>query len=394
MRPLGPWAGAERIAVAVSGGADSLCLALLAARWGAPRDIGVLGLIVDHGLRAESAGEARLTAARLGSRGIASRILTLDRLQPGASLAERARAARYAALRAGCRAGGIVDLLVAHHAADQAETVLMRSRAGSGPDGLAGMASLCETDALRLLRPLLAQPPQRLRATLRGFQLQWVEDPSNQDAHALRTRLRRELASPGATGRVTELLAAAAAAAAARMAGDLEQARELALTTMLKPEGFALLPPRLVAPRALAALIRTVGGASYAPPMRKVAALVEAPRPSTLAGTRLMPAGRLGPGWLLLREAARVEAPVSALPGAVWDRRFRLCGPVSELPPGASIGALGRDAAGGDRRGGLPAAVLAVMPTLRDADGRPIRQMDALRFEPAVPATERAVFPT
>ena len=392
MRPLGPWASAERIAVAVSGGADSLCLALLAARWGMPRGIRVLGLIVDHGLRAEAAGEARLTAARLDAHGIASRLLTLDGLPPGPSLAERARAARYAALRACCRASGIVDLLVGHHAGDQAETVLMRRRAGSGADGLAGMASLSETDALRLVRPLLTQPPERLRATLRGFAVGWVEDPSNRDDRALRSRLRRELAGPDAAGLAAELLAAAAEAGAARTARDLEQAGDLALTTMLMPEGFALLPPRLVPPRALAALMRTIGGASYPPATRGVAALVQDPRPATLAGTRLMRAGRLGAGWLLLREAARVGAPVPAVPEAVWDRRFRLRGPATDLPPGLSIGALGRDAARDRTRPDLPAAVLAVMPTLRTADGRPVRQIGIFDFEPVVPATTRPAF--
>ena len=392
MHPLGPWAGAERIAVAVSGGADSLCLALLAARWGMPRGIAVLGLIVDHGLRAEAADEARLTASRLAAHGVASRILTLDSLPAGPSLAERARKARYAVLRAGCRASGIVDLLVAHHAGDQAETVLMRSRAGSGADGLAGMASLSETDALRLVRPLLAQPPERARATLRAFGLEWVEDPSNRDVRALRTRLRRELAGPDVAGLAATLLAAAAEAGAARMARDLERAGDLALTTMLRPEGFALLPPRLVPPRALAALMRTIGGASYPPAMRGVRALVQDPRPTTLAGTRLMRAGRLGPGWLLLREAARVEAPIPAVPEAVWDRRFRLRGPATELPPGLTIGALGRDAGQERMRADLPAAVLAVMPTLRAADGRRVRQMAAVSFEPVVPATARAFF--
>ncbi len=231
-----------------------------------------------------------------------------------------------------------------------------------------------------------------MRATLRKLGLDWVEDPSNRDARALRTRLRRELAAPDAAGLAATLLAAAAQAGTARMARDLEQAGELALTTTLRPEGFALLPPGLIPPRALAALMRTIGGASYPPAMRGVTALVQDPRPATLAGTRLMPAGRLGPGWLLLREAARAGPPVPAVPDAVWDRRFRLRGPAADLPPGLTIGALGRDAA--RRGGGLPAAVRAVMPTLRDAGGDPIPPMGALSFEPVAPATQRPVFST
>ena len=392
MQPLGPWSGTARIAVAVSGGADSLCLAVLAARWAAAAGIEALALIVEHGLRAASPHEATSTVRRLSSRGIPSRILTLQGLNAGAALAERARTARYAALTACCREAGILDLLIGHHAADQAETVLMRRRAGSGPDGLAGMARLLETDDLRMLRPLLALAPERLRATLRASGLDWVEDPSNRDMAALRSRLRHELADPAAPpGLAAGLLREAAAAGGRRMADDLEQARLLAGTVMLRPEGFALLPPGLVPARALAALIRTITGSAYPPMLSSVAGLIRHPRPATVAGARLIAAGKLGPGWLLLREAAQVGPAVAAVPGALWDGRFRLQAGVAALPPGCVIGALGAGAA--ERtRSGLPAAVRAVMPTLRHADGSQVEQQAAFRFEPALPATQRSLF--
>ena len=393
MEKLGPWAGTRRIAVAVSGGADSLCLSLLASRWAAPRGIIVLGLIVDHGLREASAREAAQTATRLSAHGILSRILTLTDLEPGTALAERARDARYAILTSCCRDAGIVDLLVGHHAGDQAETVLMRRRAQSGPDGLAGMATLTETDDLRLLRPLLTVAPGRLRDTLRSHGLDWVEDPSNQDVRALRTRLRHELGDPhGQPGLAAGLLAEAGQEGGRRMARDLEQARLLAGSAMLRPEGFALLPPDLVPVRSLAALIRTIGGAPYPPITDSVAALVRNPRPATLAGTRLMAAGRLGPGWLLLREAAQMEAAIPAAPHAVWDGRFRLHVGPDALPPGSMISPLGDDAAAVRTRLGLPAAVLAVMPCLRRADGSLLEEAGWFSFTPALPATQQPVF--
>ena len=334
-----------------------MCLALLAARWAAVRGIATRGLIVDHGLRPEAADEAETTRDVLSAQGIDAVILRLRGLTEGPALAARARAARYAALAAACREGGLVDLLVGHHAGDQAETVLMRSRAGSGPDGLAGMAAVTETDDLRLLRPLLGINPARLRRTLQALGLDWVEDPSNRDARALRTRLRHELADDPALA--ADLRAAALAAGARRTARDLAQAEVLAAAAMLRPEGFVLLPPSLLQPRALGALLRTVAGAAHAPPAAAVEALARAPRPATLGGARLLPAGRLASGWLLVREASQVQGPVVAACGVIWDRRFRLR--EQPLPEGAFIAARAHP--------GLPASVGAVMPVLRDARG-------------------------
>jgi tRNA(Ile)-lysidine synthase len=97
-----------------------------------------------------------------------------------------------------------------------------------------------------------------------------------------------------------------------------------------------------------------------------VAALAAAPRAATLGGVRMSPAGRLGPGWLLSREAAAMQPPVAATPGAVWDGRFRL-GPGAALPAGGRLGALGTAAASLRHLPAarpLPAAVLATLPAL------------------------------
>ena len=365
MAELGPFEPAPRVAAAVSGGADSMALALLADAWARARGGALLALIVDHGLRTESADEAAATVARLSGRGIATQLLRLGGLAHGTALAERARDARFTVLTQACESAGILHLLLGHHAGDQAETVLMRALGGSGPAGMAGMLPLVETASVRILRPLLSIPPARLRATLVAAGLAWVEDPSNADRRALRPRLRVLRLDRDGDGPVTGALVAAAAASARRRAErECAVASELAAYVVLRPEGFALLPSSGLTPQALAAVIQVIAGAPFPPPTRSVASLADALKPATLAGTRLLAAGRLGEGWLLTREPAAMAAPVPAVVGAVWDARFRLMS-AGSLPPGAMLGAVGADASLLRRASVLPAAVLRTLPAIR-----------------------------
>lgn len=367
MAPLGPFEPAPALAVGVSGGADSTALVLLADAWARARGGRVVALVADHGLRPESGREAALTRARLAARGIASELLVLKGLAPGPALEERAWLARHAALRAAAARHGLLHLLLAHHAADQAETVAMRRLSGSGPAGLAGMAGLLETPEVRLLRPLLTVPPGRLRATLRAVGMAWVEDPSNADPALSRARLRAARADAAGTGVLARAcVAAATARGEARHRAELVRAGELAVRASLYPEGYALLTAGVIGPEALAALLRTLGGRVYAPSPRHVAPLAAALRPATLGGVRILPAGRRGPGWLVVREAAAVEPAVAARPGAVWDGRFRLVG-ADGLAAGCRLGALGRAAAALRRLPAarpLPSAVLETLPAL------------------------------
>ncbi|MGI4746308.1 MAG: tRNA lysidine(34) synthetase TilS [Janthinobacterium lividum] len=409
MMPLGPWPGSGAptpIAVAVSGGADSTSLALLVREWTAARGIRLLALVVDHGLRASSGQEAAETVARLQSHGIPARLLEVDGLRPGPAMAERARIARYEILTRACRDAGAIDLLLGHHAGDQAETVLMRMRAASGPDGLAGMAALVETRDLRLVRPLLSIAPARLRAVVKASGIGWVEDPSNHDPRALRTRLRSELGL-SETGLALGLLDSASARGVERAARQRDDASALATGGSLRPEGFALLPPALLPAGAMTALIRTVGGAAYRPQSRAIEALLRQPHAATLAGTRLTPAGRLGPGWLLLREATSIGPDQDAADGVVWDGRYRLEADRAAATSLADVlvSALGAEHVPMRAWSRLPAAVLSTLPVLR-REGRllavPHLSWSAepewagfrFRFQPPSPASEAAVFMT
>jgi tRNA(Ile)-lysidine synthase len=203
-----PRAGAA-IALAVSGGADSMAMLLLAAAAFPGR---VMAATVDHGLRAEAADEAALVAATCARLGVPHR--TLAPLAPiaGNSIQNRARAARYAALEAWLAEAGARLLLTAHHADDQAETLLMRLNRASGTSGLSGIRPCRRSGDMLVLRPLLRWRRRELREIVRAAGIDWVEDPSNADPRHDRTRYRAFL------GDQSLLSAGALAAAAAHIA--------------------------------------------------------------------------------------------------------------------------------------------------------------------------------
>jgi tRNA(Ile)-lysidine synthase len=362
MDKLGPFEPHPAVAVAVSGGADSTTLAILAREWTHRRDGSVLALVVDHGLRPASADEARITIERLTALDIPATLLSLSDLNHGPALAERARIMRYAVLTDACRKAGILHLLLGHHAADQVETLAMRVLRGSRTHGLAGMAALSETQGLRLLRPLLAIEPSRLRHFLTIAGIGWIEDPSNQDARAMRPRLRRRLAihMPHDTG----IPAASAAVGRLRSLEETQIAAELAVRAIIRPEGFALLSPGRIGSTALSALVQTIGGMSYPANPDQVGGLAAQPKSASIAGVRIMPAGRFGDGWLIAREEAAILAPVEAVPNAIWDRRFRLVAR-RPFPSGTTIGKLGDDAPRFRSSSDLPSALLRTLPALR-----------------------------
>lgn len=367
MDRLGPFEPRAHLAVAVSGGADSMALALLARDWTSRHEGTVLALTVDHGLRAESSIEAGVTLGWLAALGIPGRKLTATDLPRGPALAERARDARYRLLLDTCAAEGIPHLLLGHHRSDQVETVMMRALSSSTARGLAGMPALLETRFVRLLRPLLDVAPECLRRFLTARGVGWAEDPSNRDPAALRARLRQARADPSGTSEGSRSVALAARQAGEhRAARDRSIAQTLARRATIRPEGYAVLTPGAIDPEALAALLRTISGSPHAPPIDRVAALARALGPATLGGVRIVPAGRLGPGWLIVRERRAMEAAVAARPDAVWDGRFRLTHfPQDGFVTGLVLGALGSDAAKFRNRNGPPALVLHGLPALR-----------------------------
>jgi tRNA(Ile)-lysidine synthase len=362
MDRLGPFEPDPTLGVAVSGGADSMALALLAADWACQRDGMVQAFVVDHGLRPASGIEAQVTIQRLGRFGIPAKLLPLTALKPGSALAERARVMRYKVLSDACAQAGILHLLLGHHAADQVETLAMRVLRGSHTHGLASMSALRETTVVRLLRPLLAIEPELLRQFLRASGTAWVEDPSNRDMRAMRPRLRQGFADAVEAG--NDLSFALASVGRTRCQEETETADELARRVTIRPEGFALLSPGRIGVAALRSLVGTIGGARYLPGLAQITKLAAQPKPATLAGVRILPAGRFGDGLLVVREEAAIGDAIPASPGAIWDGRFRLIAP-RDIPAGVMISKIGSDAARFRGRAALPFTVMQTLPAVR-----------------------------
>ncbi|MCM0000104.1 MAG: tRNA lysidine(34) synthetase TilS [Erythrobacter sp.] len=263
----GLWPEDERegraLGLAVSGGPDSLALLLL-AHAALPGRIAVAS--VDHGLRAEAAAEVAMVGRIAEARGIPFTPLKVD-LAPG-NLQAQARAARYAALARWAREARLGAIATAHHADDQAETLLMRLNRGSGIAGLAGVRprGMIEGSETLLLRPLLGWRKAELAAVVAAAGIAPAEDPANTNPAFDRARMRAALA--GADW-LDPLALAASAAHIAEGWQALEWYAELDWHEMVLREdtdsgtpGFSYCAnvPRVIAIETILRIIRELGG--------------------------------------------------------------------------------------------------------------------------------------
>jgi tRNA(Ile)-lysidine synthase len=345
-----------QIAVAVSGGADSMALLRLVAGWRlegvGKTDVTVL--TVDHGLRAGSRDEAAMVARVAESLGLRHAILTWTRdARRSGGLQAQAREARYDLMAAYCHAHDIPALVTAHHLDDQAETFLMRLGRGSGLDGLAAIPEESVWSGIIVLRPVLDVPKTRLAATLIAAGLNWAEDPSNADQRFERARVRAGGDALAKLGLTPEALARSAhRLRRARAALDESAERFLAEQGAMSEAGYGLIArdallaaSEEIALRALARVVAAVGG--RAKPLRLsklealLASLANSPKTAhTLGGCRLQPIGeRIG----VFRETRGTGLPSLRLaPGqrALWDNRFRV-ELQSNAPDSVNVSALG-----------------------------------------------------
>lgn len=380
MQALGPFESAPYIAAGVSGGADSMALAHLLARWVGDRGGALLALTVDHGLRADSRREADQVAGWMARLGVTHRILSWDGPKPHSGVQAGARHARLRLLADAAADAGILHLALAHHADDQAETHRLRADRSSGPQGLAGMPAIREMERVRLIRPLLPVGKERLIAHCQALGQDWVEDPSNRNPAFARARLRLS-ESVGVGDRNAALVAADV-----RSQEDAETAHLLALHVRFQPEGWAILDDALfqrsphAAQRLAATLLRAVGGAPYPPAPAAVADLVtglcaDPGKGRTLAGCQFT---SVNGGWRLIREARNLQGPVTLRaggPSVIWDGRFRLWAEgFGQYTVQALDEALWRKAVAQSpslTRSDLPAAVRWTLPVIVDGD-RPL----------------------
>jgi len=303
------FAQVSALVLAVSGGPDSTALLMLAARWQRALKQGpkLLAVTIDHGLRKQSAGEARAVQRLARRLGVPHRTLRWQGEKPVTGLQEAAREARYRLLAAFAKSAKAHHILTAHTLDDQAETVLIRMARGSGVTGLAGMAPVSPLPVggdgeIMLVRPLLEIPKARLVATLARAKIDFADDASNSDPRFTRVRLRAlmpALAREGLDARRLALLARrlrranaaidAAVDAAAASASERTCTDEGAI--VLDAEKFGSLPAEV----ALRLLGRAVAQAGEEGPIRlgKLETLYEA-----LASAK---AAASGPGLRLRR---------------------------------------------------------------------------------------------
>ncbi|WP_417830300.1 tRNA lysidine(34) synthetase TilS [Thalassospira sp.] len=396
MRVFAPFETAPKILVAVSGGADSMALALLADEWCRARGGRAIAVTVDHGLRPAAATEARWVAGELARYGIEHIIKSWRGAKPASAVQQKARHARYQILDDLMAEMGIYHLVVAHHAGDQSETIAMRRGRDTSPIGLAGMSARRYLRHGRLLRPLLGIPKADLVATLKSRGQEWIEDPSNQDEKFERVRVRKALAANSS--------GTADGAKDAWTRKTLEQriGRLLAASVTLHPNGVAMIISDVfsgaqddldAAIHALGRVVRTVGGAAYPPAMDKLR--------GALDRLRANKTGRISLGGCVLhgrtshlyvyRELGRMaQDPVALRPELFpktdvigFDNRFDWLADDKELAAKAGLwmGPLGLCDVFHTKSfrralreivpfiGNLPRAALASMPALYDKEG-------------------------
>ena len=323
---------------------------------------------VNHGLRAEAAGEADQVAAVAASLGLRHTTLLWQGWDHSGNLQDAARKARRSLIAAWARQNDIATVALGHTQNDVAETFLMRLARGAGVDGLATMAQHWREGGILWQRPLLGFTRAELRTWLQTQGITWVEDPSNDNPRFDRVRARKVLAQVQPLG-VTP-------AGLAQVAANLAEAREAldaladqwANQTLHAEAGTVLINPALwTAPaetqrRVLQRVLLWIALADYAPrgsQLGHLLARLAAGQAATLAGVRFI---HERGGLRALREvkAAAPRCPANE----IWDGRWQVAG---DLPHGAELGALNVDGLAqcpAWRSTGLPRAALLASPAV------------------------------
>ncbi|MFK0300126.1 tRNA lysidine(34) synthetase TilS [Brevundimonas sp. NPDC090276] len=356
----------EPVAVALSGGGDSMALLRLAADWAKARGRRLLALTVDHNLNPQSADWTRFAGEAARQVGADWRALSWEAPVAGPGLTARARVARHGLIAEAARAAGARVVLLAHTLDDVAEADWMRARGSTLGRVREWSPSPVwpQGQGLMLLRPLLAERRKGLREDLRGRGVGWVEDPANADERFGRSRARAALAGealalPARSLRDHPPHAGEGEAGRFAWVGVLEVSRDVSASTLaaaLLCAGGGAVPPRGERLERLKA--RLAAGEDFS---------------AGLAGARVEAAGA---SVRLMREPGemkrRPQETVRLAPGvaAVWDGRFEIAATEPGWRVEAAAGRLVR-LSDADRRvvAGLPAGARGSLPVLVREDG-------------------------
>lgn len=294
------WPEGGRLGLAVSGGPDSLALLLLAE---AVMRGQVEVATVDHGLRTESGSEAAMVAELCAGHGIPHEILAVT-VPPG-NVQDAARQARYRALSEWADRRGIAAVATAHHADDQAETLLMRLNRASGVAGLAGVRArgTIPGSQLPVLRPLLGWRRAELAEIVEAAGLEAVRDPSNEDPRFDRVRMRQALKDCDWLD-IGALAVSASHLADAEVVLQWAAQREWRDHVQVDEDAIRYRPgaPGAIVLRVLARAIAMLGGEARLGNVARLLNRLSAGKDGTLAGV----VARCGDGeWVLRKEPPR-----------------------------------------------------------------------------------------
>ncbi|WP_414643424.1 tRNA lysidine(34) synthetase TilS [Brevundimonas sp.] len=396
---------AAPLAVALSGGGDSVALLALVADWARVNGRRVLALTVDHGLNPDSRDWSGRCAAQARALGTDWRELSWTGDKPATGLPAAARAARHALLADAARAAGARVILMGHTADDVAESDLIRAE--GTPIGRlrewSPSPAWPEGRGLMLVRPLLGERREALRDLLRARRLDWIEDPANADLRFARARVRAQFPLPAGEG----LRLAERQRCASRKGEGLPVERSpspfrvtnrfaLGRSSPLPPGEGTMRADRSIAPASLAAALTCVGGGVRSPRGDALARLTARLRSGddfdvVLCGARLT---ARGDEVLIHREPGEQRrqglAPLRLEPGqpCVWDGRFEIAADAPGLTVVPARGLLNR-LSPADRAAlnALPPAARGAEPVLiQDGDLRPVLAGSAARVRSLVEA--------
>lgn len=351
----------KKVAIATSGGADSMCLTYLMSLICSLCGIELVSLIVDHGLRAESAEEANTTREFLINKNIDTQILTWQVYNVNhytKNIYQKARDARYLLLTQYCHKYEIKFLFTGHNKEDQAETVIMRIMRGSGIDGICGIPFKTKLNGIHILRPLLSFNRQDIEQTLENAKWPWVNDPYNTNMQYTRAQIRQCLKTlPNQQETVNRLVLLSQNAT--RTKKFLDSVKESAFIRLCKWGNFGYLILDIdqflaqldeeISLRLLAEILKKVSGNHYSPRLDSLELLLlqiknfQKWKNRTLWGCEIL---KYKNDLLFFRELIAVQEKIN-LPSShqlTWDNRFMVTAKnLSQLPNNTniSVGAIG-----------------------------------------------------
>ena len=361
----------KKIAIAVSGGSDSLALLHLFQRWSAQTKCPIAAVTVDHGLREGSAQEAAAVAQYCSETGTDHQILKWGEWDGHGNLQARAREARYGLMADWALQNDIDGIALGHTKNDNAENYVLRLARKSGIDGLASMARNFQRGGVVWSRPLSTVSRADLRAYLQRHNVSWTDDPSNENTEFERVRVRQALNQLEDLGISADaLLHAGHAARQARDAIDHYVCKE-AMTRIRTLDGDLILGdvsdlPAEIQRRLWTNAVHWVGALTYRPRASSIEHMRSGVALEGKATAGGCVAVKNSDGVRFSREENAVKT-LSTSTTNIWDKRWRLDGPHAD---GLEIRALGEGIRECPdwRETGMPRASLLASPAVWSND--------------------------